>query len=731
MIGYPQFVEQLNSPIFALQNLTKLYMQIIQTIRDKGAAIVIVVISLSLIGFILMDSSQSGGMFNPISTSIGEVNGTDIDLNDYNRKVRFAEMTEQQRSGQAPTGARTYQIREEVYNQIIAEKIFTDESNKLGIDLTAKELSYILTSDDPMNPLLQEQALRDPATGKLNIEEALKVIQNIKKSKDEQRENINIQLINPLKLSTRVNKYTAMLNAGAYLPNWMKKRDADFANQFAQIEYVNIPFYEIPDSTIKVTDADINAYVQKNKELFKQEKGKTISYITFSQLPNQQDSLRTSEELAKMVDEFAADTNATAFVAKSMSVIEFEDAYKPAKNFRTGYIDQILATPAGTVYGPYAENNNYVLAKMLGTKMLPDSVRSKHILIPTHNMQTGEMIREESVAKNLADSLLNAINNGSDFTTLAAQFSTDGSASQGGDLGTYGFGAMVPEFNDFTFNNPVGSRGVVRTQFGYHVIEVTNQKNFSPAYKIAFVAREIMAGESTINAASLSATKASALNDAKSLAEYAEKNGLRLVENPTLVKENDYTIGSIQDARGIVQWINDAKPGEVSEPFNIGNDFIVVTIDKAYKEGLQDAATARDGAEPMIIKEKKTEMIISKLGANPTLESAAAAYGKTIMTAGEDSLLTMSSQVVTGLGVEPKLIGASFNKAYQSAPSAPFAGTSGVYVVKVKSISTKPSAGNEEMLNQNRLNSLRGANNSWYESLRKLAKIKDDRSKHF
>src|SRR5690606_10620203 len=101
-------------------------------------------------------------------------------------------------------------------------------------------------------------------------------------------------------------------------------------------------------------------------------------------------------------------------------------------------------------------------------------------------------------------------------------------------------------------------------------------------------------------------------------------------------------------ARGIVQWINDAKPGEVSEPFNIGNDFIVVTIDKAYKEGLQDAATARDGAEPMIIKEKKTEMIISKLGANPTLESAAAAYGKTIMTAGEDSLLTMSSQVVTG-----------------------------------------------------------------------------------
>lgn len=707
-------------------------MQIIQTIRDKGAVIVIVVISLSLIGFILMDSSQNGGIFNPMSTTVGKVNGEEIDLNNFNKKVRFAEMMEQQRTGQAVSGPRTYQIREETFNQIIAENIFTSESDKLGIDLTSKELNYILTSNDPMNPLLQEQALRDPATGKLNLEEANKVIQNIKKSKDDQREGINMQLINPLKLSSRVNKYTAMLNASAYYPTWMKKRDTDFSTQFAQIDYVTIPFYEIPDSTIKVTDADINAYVQKNKELFKQEKGKMVSYITFSQLPNLEDSVRTSSLLAEITNDFAADTNATLFVAKNTSVIEFQDTYKPKASFGTAYIDTIINTPAGVVYGPYAERNNYVIAKVIGSKMLPDSVRAKHILIPTHDRQTGEVIREESVAKNLADSLLAAINHGSDFTALAAQFSSDGSANNGGDLGTYGFGAMVPEFNDYTFNNPVGSRGVVRTQFGYHVIEVTNQKNFSPAYKIAFVAKEIMSGDATINAASLSATKASAKQGAKTLAEYAEKNNLRLVENPTLVQENDFTIGSIQEARSIVQWVNDAEIGAVSEPFNIGNEFIVVTVDKAFKEGTQDAESARDGAEPMILKEKKTEMIVKKLGANPTLESAATAYNKSIQSAGQDSLLTMSAQVVTGLGVEPKLVGASFNKANQTAVSAPFAGTSGVYVMKVKSIGTKPNAeANQEMMAENKINFLKSANNSWYESLRKLAKITDERSKHF
>lgn len=709
-------------------------MQIIQTIREKGAVIVIVVITLSLIGFILMDSSQSGGIFNPISTTVGKVNGEEIELNEFNRKARMAEEMERQRTGQNPTGARTYQIREETWNQMVAEQIFFAESDKLGIDFTSKELSHILLSNDPQNPLLQEQALRDPATGKLNIEEAQKVIANIKKLKGEQRENIDVQLLNPLKLSSRVAKYTGMLNASAYYPKWMQKRDEDQAQQFAQISYVSIPYYEFPDSTFKVTDEEINKYVQRNKVMFKQEKGKMISYVTFSQLATREDSVRTETSLQELKPAFEADTTPAVFVAKNMSVIEYEDSYKPAARFQSAYAGNIILQPVGTVFGPYAENNNYVLAKLIGTKMLPDSVRSKHILIVTNDIQTGEVVRDEVSAKNLADSLLNVINAGGDFTALAAQFSADGSKDKGGDLGTYGFGAMVPEFNDFTFNNAPGTRGVVRTQFGYHVIEVTQQKNFNPAYKIAFVAKEIIPGEATINAASLKATKASGLQGgAKTLAEYATKNGLTLVEHPQVVKENDYTVGSLQDARQLVQWVNEAKVGAVSEPFTIGEDFVVATVVKAYEEGLQDAATARMGAEPMILKEKKTEVIVKKIGEKPTLESAAAAYGKTIQQAGADSTLTLNSQVVTGLGVEPKLVGAAFNKAYTTAPSPAFGGTSGVFVIKVDNIASKEPMTEEakKAMENNRMNALRNANGGWYESLRKLANIKDTRSKHF
>ena len=75
-------------------------MQIIQSIRDKGAAIVIGVIALSLIGFILMDAQQGGSrLFSSFSTTIGKINGEKIELSDFNKKVEEAEDAQYQRTG--------------------------------------------------------------------------------------------------------------------------------------------------------------------------------------------------------------------------------------------------------------------------------------------------------------------------------------------------------------------------------------------------------------------------------------------------------------------------------------------------------------------------------------------------------------------------------------------------------------------------------------------------------
>lgn len=710
-------------------------MQIIQGIRDKGAAIVIAVIALSLIGFILMDAKQgSNKMFGSNSTVIGKVDGSSIDQAEFNKKVRQAEAQEEQRTNQKVSQARSAEIRQQVWEQIVNEKVFYAEADKLGINFTSKELSAILASEDRDNPLMQDPQMLDSATGKMDPAKLKQALANIRKAKGEQRDMIDAQIVDPQKLTSISTKYFALLTASAYYPSWMEESDARDRKQFATISYVAIPYAEISDSTIKVSDAEIESYVNKHKDLFKQEAGRRISYVSFSQLPSAEDSARARDAVASLRESFAAETNVKTFLARNTSSIPYDSNYQTKSSLQNPFIDSIIKTPAGSVYGPYVDKGSFVLARVLGTKTTPDSVNAKHILIATVNAQTGQPILEDSIAKKRADSILAAINSGSNFGMLALQFSSDGSKTKGGDLGTFGYGAMVPEFNDFCFGKPVGSRGVVKTQFGYHIIEILSQKGSSQAYRIAFMGKEIMASEATINKASLDATKLSAEKDIKKLDAYLQKNNLSKVSEASLIKENDSRVGAMQDARQLVRWVFEASQGDVSEPFSIGDQFVVAILDKIEKEGVQDIQTARPMAERSVREEKKAAEIIKKIGANPTLESAAAAYNKQVMSAGADSSITFTATLIPNIGPEAKLIGACFNKENQNKVSSPIIGKTGVYLVKVNSIAEKAPESPEKAI-ETRTQTLGNLRNqsgaSWFDDIKKRASIKDNRSKFY
>ncbi|MEI8053415.1 MAG: peptidylprolyl isomerase [Bacteroidota bacterium] len=710
-------------------------MQIIQSIREKGAAIVIVVIALSLIGFILMDAKQGGGsLFGSLSNNVGKVNGETIDLIDFNKKVKEAEDMQAQRSGQRPTGTQTYQSRDQVWNQIVAEKVFFNEAKKLGVEFTAKELSYILLSNDASNPFLQEQSLKDSITGKLDVKKAQTALNNIKKFKGEQKDQVNSQIVDPLKLNNTVSKYSALLNASAYYPSWMEKKESAENSAFSSISFVTVPFSEISDSTVKVTDEEINSYTSKHKEQFKQEEGRNISYVSFSQLPSKEDSASVYNGLQELKNSFQADTNTIAFVARNTSTIDFNDDYTVKSKLNQANADTLSKLAIGNVFGPYVDKTNFVLAKMISTKQLPDSVNARHILIGTNEPSTGKPTMPDSTAKKLADSVYNAILAGADFTLMALKYSTDqGSKIKGGDLGTFAYGTMVPEFNEFCFTKSSGSKGVVKTQFGYHIIDLISQKDFKTAYKIAYVGKEISASDVTVNKSSLEATKASAEKNKEGLEKFIAKNGLSLTSVPNLIKENDYQIGALQDARGLVRWAFEAKKGNISEPFSIGDQFIVAVLDKINDKGVQDATAARPGCEAIIRNNKKAELIKKKIGSNPTLESTATAYGKTVQSAGADTTIFFNSQIINGVGMESKLIGASFNKEYQTKASPLIDGTTGVFIVKVNYIQNKTAETSEAIAQRvtSKISSIRSQTNGWYEGLRKQADIVDERSKHF
>ena len=274
------------------------YMSIIQSMRDKGATILIAIIALSLIGFILMDArSGASRLFGGGgSTTLGSVNGDNIENADFNQRVK--DMGQQYQN--------TDQVRQSVWDNMVAEKLLDQQFENLGIVFTPKEMSSIMFSEDA--PSVLKQAFTDKQTGLYDIAKAQQWWAQAKKSRnEEQRRQINEQLIEPMQLNSLYTKYISMIGASIYIPAWLSKQQQEEKNRFANISYVAIPYSTISDSTVKVTDADITDYLDKNKAKYKQEGGRRISYVSFSEAPSSKDSLATKDALEAIKDNFKAD----------------------------------------------------------------------------------------------------------------------------------------------------------------------------------------------------------------------------------------------------------------------------------------------------------------------------------------------------------------------------------------------------------------------------------------
>jgi peptidyl-prolyl cis-trans isomerase D len=525
-----------------------------------------------------------------------------------------------------------------------------------------------------------------------------------------------------------------------YQPKWLVKEQSEEKNQFAKISYVAVPFTQISDSAVKVSDKDIQDYLQNNKNKYKQEPGVMLSYVSFSATANAQDSARIFNSLEELKPQFAADSNAKFFLGRNSSVIPYSDEYIPQSKIQSPKKDSIIASPNGAVIGPYIDGGNYVLAKKLGSKVLPDSIKCRHILLGTINPQTQQPLMDDSTAHRLADSIALAIKNGASFDSLDAKYSTDEAAKQTNGVMTFDLQTIQSDnfarpFGDFLLNENGETKKVVKTQFGWHYIEILEKKDFQPSYKIAFMAKEIAPSDETINNANTEAIKLSGYaKNKKSFDEYVAKHGLKEVDVPTPIKENDYQVGMLQDARPVVKWAFDAKEGQVSEPFSLKDDFVVAIVDRRLKEGLPAADVARPMVEGIIMNNKKADIIKKKLNNPATLDAAAAAYHSQVLKTGEDSTLTFDAQIINGIGHEPKVAGAAFNKNYQAKVSPAFAGNSGVFVIKVDGVFAKEPV-NEAMqklqLNDEMNRNVQSALSESFQELKKTADIKDYRSKFF
>ncbi|MFY8005450.1 MAG: peptidylprolyl isomerase, partial [Chitinophagaceae bacterium] len=335
------------------------------------------------------------------------------------------------------------QLMGNVWNQEVDRVIMEQQYKALGIVVTPKELSELMF-DEQLSPLKRE--FTDPKTGQFKAAEARTAFENIKKSKNaEQIELINNAYIEPTIQQTLRVKYSNLIQQSAYVPKWLVEKQIADNNAVASIDYVGVPYSTIQDSTVKVSDEDVKAYAQKHaKEFQKEDETRTVSFVSFSALPSSADSLNTLNLIAGLSGEFAATADVKSFLGRVGTEMPYYESYFSKSRLQQPNKDSLVRLQVGEVFGPYIDGNNYVYAKMIGVKQWPDSAKVRHILISTGNPQTGQVIRQDSVAKKLIDSLETAIRGGASFDELCAKYSDDpGSKDKGGVYDFFPQGQMV------------------------------------------------------------------------------------------------------------------------------------------------------------------------------------------------------------------------------------------------------------------------------------------------
>jgi len=695
-------------------------MSVIQKIRDKYAVMIVVVICLAIVSFLLQDAFFGKSSLTRRSTSVGKVNGEDLDLADYQRRIQDAENGARQQMPNIDEQTRQY-IREQVWNQFLNEQIMQAQYKKLGIVVTDAEVVDQIKGKNP-NPVVVQQFTRDGQFDRNALQQAISQAG----SNPQIREGLH-QLESYIAKYQEQQKYVTLIKQGVYYPKWLAKQQQEDNSQSATVSYVSVPYATISDSTIKVTDAELDRFIQDHKQLFKVEESRKVEYVSFDAIPSAADSTAAIQQIVAMKQELDTTKDVAGFINRN-SDIKYYDGYISKNEAKVPQKDSIVNLPVGAIFGPYYDNNLIVYAKMIDRKNMADSVKVRHILIAS-GAQGGA---PDSIAHKRADSIEVAIRGGADFKALVNQYSDDpGSKQTGGEYDLTPSSQFVPEFKAFAFDGSKGQVKVVKTQFGYHVIEIMDQKNIGPAIKVAYLGKSVEASKETNNAAYSAASDfASKSRSASAFEKTIQQTKLnkRIADN---VRPMDFVIPGIGQSRDLVRWAYEAKKGDVSNVFTFDDKYVVAVLTSVRQEGTAPLEDVRPQVEAEVKKHKKAEQIIAKLQTPASLDAAAKSTNQPVLKA---EGVTFATPFIASLGFEPRVAGAAFNKKWGTAAvSAPIEGNGGVYVIKVDSFQPAAQPGQDVAAQQaayeQGVKSM--LDQQLFEVLKKKSDVKDTRGKFF
>lgn len=695
-------------------------MAVIEKIRSKGG-LLIGIVGFSLLAFLLGDLfSSQNGLFSSNEITAGEIAGSKVNAMDFEAKVEVQANNYKMQTNSDNIDQNTMdQIREQTWGQLVEELVFKPQYEKLGLSCSAVELVDMVQGKNP-HPQIK-QAFTDPKTGTFNPANVANFLKNMDNDQTGRTRNQWLLFEKAIREERVKQKYSNLIRNGVFVSKAEAAQDFMGRSKGMNIRYVMVPYSSISDSSIEVSDADLKTLYNATSKKYKQEAMATVDYVMFDITPTDIDRQAASFAINKLADEFRSAASDSAFV-----VLNSDGSYNSSFNKKgtlSPMLDSIMFSSAvGFTYGPYEEGNSYKVAKLSAVKMIPDSVKASHILLAV-----GASGKDAVLAQ--ADSIKKALEGGASFQALSDQYSTDQVAKgKGGDLGWFSPGMMVQPFNDACFQGKKGDYTLVETQFGIHVIHITDQGKLSRQINVAYLEKKIEPSSKTYQAVYQKANQFAAANaTAESFDAGVTSTKLTKLTESNIMS-NARMFAGMENSREVVRWAHTNEPGSVSKAYEFGSRFVIAKLVDRREKGIGTMDQVRDQLTAEVRRDKKAEQIKAKLSKGGSLESLASANGQQVLTA--DNVL-FASPYLPSSGMEPYLVGALTNVGAGKTTS-PIKGMNGVYVVQVVSVADVKAPA--DLSNDVKQSLMQLQSRSQYEvesALREKAGIVDNRYKFY
>ena len=704
-------------------------MAVLGQIRQRSVFLILV-IGMALFAFVISGVFDGNSAAASPSDPIAVVNDEEIELTFYRQLVENTERN---------YNISTMQAVNSVWDQLVRATIFRQEFERLGIDAGKQQIEMILMQNQTIvqDPRFQNE------TGFFDFGIFTDYINQMRVENPQAYDNWKLQEENIVGMA-KEKIYYDLIKSSTGFTELEGKNAYHIQNDKVNLKFVRMPYEEVPDSLFKISDADIKQYINKTKENYETEMSRSVRYVIFDEVASEADENQIRADLEKLknqrieyndvskltdtIEGLATTENITDFI-EQYSETAFDSIYKTKGILASEYADILFGLNPGDVFGPYKDSNQLKISRFLDRKK-GGAIKASHILVAFVGATRAnpDITRSNEEAKKLAQDLYRkARRNPDDFAQLASENSDGPSKTQGGDLGFFQEGMMTDKFFDFCDRSRVGKIGLVETEFGFHVIKVTDKED---VVLTADVVKEIVPSEETSNGVFQKTTQFEMESIKTEQMDTVANNydyDVKFVQKVNLLDEN---LPDLPRQRNLVQWLfnDETEVGDIKRFSMTNGGYVVAQLSGITPKGTVNVESVKFEVIQEMLKEKKAAYLLKTHADKKSLDAFASATDKEIETA---SAVTQENTVIAGAGTEPYVIGTAFALELNKT-SALIKGNSGVYMIEVIS---KEIA--EEMESYRAYaNALQNEenmriNNSIYEALRSSAEIEDNRQLYY